>query len=105
MAVPHVQGDLFECFEDLEDPDLWQSKSEYSELQQEGRVHILSIADHIIPGHGEMFCVPVEYRKQMRVVMFHEEHISLSQPFAGTSGMVSESKCIVVEADEGSFSL
>nr|KAG5699584.1 hypothetical protein BaRGS_000700 [Batillaria attramentaria] len=62
-------GDLFECKEDLEDPELWQDGSESPEVQQQSRIDILKIADYIVPGHGPMFQVPSEYRKHIRVVM------------------------------------
>ena len=65
-------GDLFECCEDLEDYTLWQENSEEPELQQQSRINILRTADWIVPGHGKMFKVPDEYKRQMKVVMYYE---------------------------------
>ena len=67
-----VSGDLFECGADLDDPQLWQATSEEPEVQEQSRIGILRVADHIVPGHGPMFKVPTEYKKQMRVVMVTE---------------------------------
>jgi glyoxylase-like metal-dependent hydrolase (beta-lactamase superfamily II) len=47
-----VCGDLFEKENDEND---WQSLSECVKLQEENRVKILQLADHVIPGHGAMF--------------------------------------------------
>lgn len=66
-------GDLFECLEDLEEPSLWQDNSENPELQQQWRIEVLKKADYIVPGHGKMFKVPEDYKRSMRVVMYHEE--------------------------------
>ncbi|XP_059164177.1 metallo-beta-lactamase domain-containing protein 1-like [Physella acuta] len=76
LGVVAVVGDLFECEADLDCPGLWQENSERPHLQEQSRIHILSTADYIIPGHGTMFQVPPEYKKQMRVVMLMEEHYS-----------------------------
>ncbi|KAK7486924.1 hypothetical protein BaRGS_00021895 [Batillaria attramentaria] len=95
-----VTGDLFECKEDLEDPELWQDGSESPEVQQQSRIDILKIADYIVPGHGPMFQVPSEYRKHIRVVMMSEEY-SYSSGNSGdaVSTSVSKSECIIVETD------
>lgn len=52
-----ITGDLFECEADLDCPALWQENSERPHLQEQSRIHILSAADYIIPGHGTMFQV------------------------------------------------
>eukprot|EP00745_Piridium_sociabile_P000223 TRINITY_DN101592_c1_g1_i1.p2 TRINITY_DN101592_c1_g1~~TRINITY_DN101592_c1_g1_i1.p2 ORF type:complete len:133 (-),score=41.27 TRINITY_DN101592_c1_g1_i1:202-600(-) len=100
-----VPGDLFECFEDLEDPDLWQSSSEQPEQQEQSRIEVLRVADHIVPGHGPMFKVPPEYRKQMRVVMMRQEcfteYSASSSEGGAAASAVSQSSscCIIVETD------
>ena len=68
-----ISGDLFECFEDLERPNIWQDNSENSEDQEANRIGMLQVADYIIPGHGPMFKVPDSYKDHMRVV-YYEEH-------------------------------
>lgn len=96
-----IAGDLFECFEDLEDPTIWQENSEKPEEQEANRIGILQLADYIIPGHGEMFRVPDSYKKQMSVVFFQEikSHISVD------GGVAESSEYLVYEesADEGSI--
>ena len=79
-----LTGDLFECSEDLEDYTLWQENSEQPEIQQQSRIDILRIADWIVPGHGSMFKVPEEYKRQMKVVMYYE--------YSSTKGAESESE-------------
>ncbi|KAK6195537.1 hypothetical protein SNE40_000946 [Patella caerulea] len=64
-----VSGDLFECEEDLENPELWQENSENCEMQEESRIQMLKYADYIVPGHGTMFKVPDEYKRHLRVMM------------------------------------
>lgn len=73
LAYFTFTGDLFECFEDLENPELWQNNSENSESQQQSRISVLRVADVIVPGHGKLFEVPKAYKHQMRVVMYYEE--------------------------------
>ena len=79
-----MTGDLFECSEDLEDYTLWQENSEQPEIQQQSRIDILRIADWIVPGHGSMFKVPEEYKRQMKVVMYYE--------YSSTKGAEGESE-------------
>ena len=62
-------GDLFECEEDLEDPDIWQECSWDRETHQQSRIEVLRIADYIVPGHGKLFRVPDCYKGQMKMVM------------------------------------
>ncbi|KRX96193.1 Metallo-beta-lactamase domain-containing protein 1, partial [Trichinella pseudospiralis] len=50
-----VAGDIFECELDLKQSDLWERSSFNKVLQKESRKRILSLADHIIPGHDGMF--------------------------------------------------
>ncbi|KAK6645460.1 hypothetical protein RUM43_001737 [Polyplax serrata] len=56
-----VAGDLFENKDDLNDETIWKNAGSENETEQEkSRKKILKIADYIIPGHGEMFKVPIE---------------------------------------------
>ncbi|KAL1230100.1 Metallo-beta-lactamase domain-containing protein [Trichinella spiralis] len=50
-----VAGDIFESELDLKQSDLWERSSFSKILQKESRKRILSLADHIIPGHDGMF--------------------------------------------------
>ncbi|CAG5125554.1 unnamed protein product [Candidula unifasciata] len=93
LGTVAITGDLFECELDLEDPMLWQEQSERPHLQEQSRIDILKAADFIIPGHGAMFPVPVDYKKQMRVVMLTEEHITTPDMKS------SHSECIIIETD------
>lgn len=56
-----VAGDLFECAEDQESPELWQRHSQDRALHERSRKKALELADFIVPGHGDMFEV-VEQR-------------------------------------------
>ncbi|CAK9295321.1 unnamed protein product [Gordionus sp. m RMFG-2023] len=58
-----ISGDIFEKLEDLNDPILWQRNSFDIDLQTLSRNKILKLADHIIPGHGPMFMVPVNVKR------------------------------------------
>jgi glyoxylase-like metal-dependent hydrolase (beta-lactamase superfamily II) len=93
LGTVAVAGDLFECEADLENPSIWQEQSEQPHLQEQSRIDILRVADFIIPGHGPMFQVPQEYKKQMRVVMMMEEH------YSSADMMLSKTECIIVETD------
>ena len=87
-------GDLFEKEEDLEDYTLWQENSDDPEIQQQYRMEVLRTADFIVPGHGPMFKVPEEYKKQMHMVMYYE-HSSTT-----IDGKTTEEKsCIVMEQE------
>ncbi|XP_076435410.1 metallo-beta-lactamase domain-containing protein 1-like isoform X2 [Babylonia areolata] len=100
LGVVAVAGDLFECLEDLEDPDLWQNSSEQPGQQEQSRIEVLRVADYIVPGHGAMFQVPPEFRQQMRVVMMREEHyVETCVDERGASSLVSQSQCVIVETD------
>ena len=54
---------------------------------------ILRTADFIVPGHGPMFKVPEDYKKQMRMVMYYE-HSSTT-----VDGKMTEESCIVMEQE------
>ena len=60
-------GDLFESEEDIADENLWLEVSENPEKQRENRAKVLSIADHIIPGHGKLFKVTQEMRDSCKL--------------------------------------
>ena len=94
----YLVGDLFECSEDLEDYTLWQENSEQPELQQQSRIDILRIADWIVPGHGPMFKVPEEYKRQMKVVMYYE-HSSTKGAY-GESESTTMKEYVVYEDDD-----
>jgi hypothetical protein len=51
-----IVGDLFEHADDARE-ESWLASSSNSEQQRASREHILSIAQWIVPGHGEMFSV------------------------------------------------
>ena len=93
-------GDLFERFEDLDDPDLWQSNSENPNQQEQSRIDILQMADFIVPGHGPMFQVPKHYKHQMKVVMMQQEHFISASSGGDTKAVLSTStSCIIVETE------
>lgn len=62
-------GDLFEHEHDLEDPDLWKANSLHPDLQEQNRIEVLSLADYIVPGHGPMFQVPEDLKRNFKVVL------------------------------------
>ncbi|XP_048747313.1 metallo-beta-lactamase domain-containing protein 1-like [Ostrea edulis] len=98
LGTVAVAGGLFECFEDLEEPSLWQIQSEDPESQEQGRIGMLQIANHIIPGHGKMFQVPEDYKQHLRVVMYSEEHVHET---TGNTVVTSvQSQYTVIEKDD-----
>lgn len=51
-----IAGDLFEKEEDLQNYNVWLGAgSENKEMQEKHRLRMLSLANHIVPGHGPMF--------------------------------------------------
>lgn len=98
LGTVAVTGGLFECFDDLEDPSLWQTLSEDPDSQEQGRIGILQLANHIIPGHGKMFQVPEDCKRQLRVVMYSEEQIQ--QTTGNTTTTSVQSQYVVIEKDE-----
>ena len=91
-----ITGDLFECEDDLEDSSIWQKSSENEELQEKSRINMLQLADVIIPGHGKLFEVPIEYKSSMCVVMFYEERTETS---AHGQLSTTSSEYLIVEHD------
>lgn len=87
-----VTGDLFECLEDLEDYTLWQANSEDPETQAQNRLEVLKCADWIVPGHGRMFQVPKEHKRQLKMVMYQDVTV-----FDGTDGSHSSVTYSVIE--------
>lgn len=98
LGTVAVTGGLFECYEDLEDPSLWQGNSEDPESQEQGRIDMLQLANHIIPGHGKMFQVPENYKKHLRVVMYSEEHYE--QTIGNTTTSSHQREYVVIEKDD-----
>lgn len=59
-----ITGDLFEKEEDIKDSSIWMSAGSYNEQTQQNHRYLTSLkADYIIPGHGPMFKMTVEYRE------------------------------------------
>lgn len=98
-----IVGGLFECYEDLEDPSLWQDNSEDPESQEQSRIDMLQLANHIVPGHGKMFQVPENYKKHLRVVMYTEEHYE--QTIGNTTTSSHQSEYVVFEKDDWQVSV
>ncbi|KPJ16636.1 Uncharacterized protein C03F11.2 [Papilio machaon] len=62
-----IAGDLFEKYEDIEDPNIWLEAGSEDKVQQaRNRSKIADTADWIIPGHGAKFQVTEELRKTLR---------------------------------------
>lgn len=79
----------------MEDPSLWQGLSEDPESQEQGRIDILQLANHIVPGHGKMFQVPETYKQHLRVVMYTEEHYE--QTIGNRTTSTHQSEYVVIE--------
>ncbi|XP_071085876.1 metallo-beta-lactamase domain-containing protein 1-like isoform X2 [Haliotis cracherodii] len=97
LGTVAVTGDLFERFEDLDQPHLWQDNSEQPEQQEQSRIAVLRRADYIVPGHGPMFQVPEDCKKQLRVVMVYEEHMEADM-FVGN--LVSQDYSVCEEEED-----
>jgi glyoxylase-like metal-dependent hydrolase (beta-lactamase superfamily II) len=63
-----VAGDLFECEEDIDQPDLWTSNSHDPALQSKNRLSVLRMAQEIVPGHGAKFTVTEEHRLKAQIL-------------------------------------
>ncbi|KAK7085575.1 hypothetical protein SK128_027780 [Halocaridina rubra] len=63
-----IAGDLFEHENDIEDPSLWKfvAGSEKPDEQEKHRNQMLILADYIVPGHGPMFKVTPNMKKNAR---------------------------------------
>ena len=65
MGIILVTGDVFECEEDIADPESWRSLSQFPLLQEKSRNSVIIKADTIIPGHGKLFKVAYTYTRQI----------------------------------------
>ncbi|KAM3967585.1 metallo-beta-lactamase domain-containing protein 1 [Aphomia sociella] len=62
-----ITGDLFEKFEDIENPNIWlEAGSDDPVEQMKNRFKVAQIADWIVPGHGQKFRVTDEIRDSLR---------------------------------------
>lgn len=65
-----IVGDLFESYEDINDPSLWRSAGTESPGDQEkNRLRVAEMVDIIIPGHGPLFSVTQEIREKLKPQM------------------------------------
>ncbi|KAI5635737.1 metallo-beta-lactamase superfamily domain-containing protein [Phthorimaea operculella] len=62
-----LTGDLFEKYEDIENPKIWlEAGSEDPVQQAKNRLKVVEMADWIVPGHGTKFQVTKEIRQILR---------------------------------------
>ncbi|KAJ0182634.1 hypothetical protein K1T71_002003 [Dendrolimus kikuchii] len=62
-----VTGDLFEKYEDIENPNIWLEAGSEDPIQQmRNRLKVANIADWIVPGHGPKFQVTNEIRESLK---------------------------------------
>ncbi|CAG0884976.1 unnamed protein product [Cyprideis torosa] len=62
-----IAGDLFENENDVSDPSQWLSAGSWDpETQRKSRYHIATLADTIVPGHGQLFRVTEDIRNKLR---------------------------------------
>ncbi|CAH0592325.1 unnamed protein product [Chrysodeixis includens] len=62
-----IVGDLFERFEDIDNPSIWlEAGSEDPVQQMKNRSKVADIADWIVPGHGPKFQVTEELRQTLK---------------------------------------
>ncbi|XP_041975836.1 metallo-beta-lactamase domain-containing protein 1 isoform X2 [Aricia agestis] len=62
-----ITGDLFEKYEDIDDPTIWVDAGSEDQLKQaKNRSMIADLADWIVPGHGPMFKVTQEIREALK---------------------------------------
>ncbi|KAI8438304.1 hypothetical protein MSG28_010877 [Choristoneura fumiferana] len=60
------KGDLFEKYEDIEDPNVWLEAGSDDPVQQmRNRLKIAEAADWIVPGHGPKFQVTEQIRNSL----------------------------------------
>lgn len=61
-----IVGDLFECYEDIENDSIWlEAGSENPTAQKKNRAIVGNLSDVIIPGHGKLFVVTQEARDKL----------------------------------------
>ncbi|XP_059048137.1 metallo-beta-lactamase domain-containing protein 1 [Achroia grisella] len=59
-----ITGDLFEKYEDIENPNIWlEAGSDDPAEQFKNRCKVAKLADWIVPGHGQKFKVTEEMRE------------------------------------------
>ncbi|XP_021200346.3 metallo-beta-lactamase domain-containing protein 1 [Helicoverpa armigera] len=62
-----IAGDLFERFEDIENPNIWlEAGSEDPVQQMKNRSKVADLADWIIPGHGPKFQVTEQIKQTLQ---------------------------------------
>ncbi|XP_072945278.1 metallo-beta-lactamase domain-containing protein 1 [Epargyreus clarus] len=62
-----IAGDLFEKFEDIENPDMWKDAGSEDPIQQrKNRSKVACLADWIVPGHGPKFQVTDQIRDALK---------------------------------------
>ncbi|XP_026731981.1 metallo-beta-lactamase domain-containing protein 1-like [Trichoplusia ni] len=68
-----IAGDLFERFEDIDNPSLWlEAGSEDPVQQMKNRSKVADTADWIVPGHGPKFQITEEIRRTLKKQMGEE---------------------------------
>ncbi|XP_022821545.1 metallo-beta-lactamase domain-containing protein 1 [Spodoptera litura] len=66
-ATIAIVGDLFEKFDDIQNPNLWmEAGSEDPVRQMRNRSKVANLADWIVPGHGPQFQVTDHIRQTLR---------------------------------------
>lgn len=66
-------GDLFERFEDIDNPSIWlEAGSEDPVQQMKNRSKVADTADWIVPGHGPKFQITEEIRRTLKKQMGEE---------------------------------
>lgn len=66
-ATIAIVGDLFEKFDDIQNPNLWmEAGSEDPVRQMRNRSKVANMADWIVPGHGPQFQVTDQIRQTLR---------------------------------------
>ncbi|CAH0695099.1 unnamed protein product [Spodoptera exigua] len=66
-ATIAIVGDLFEKFDDIQNPNLWmEAGSEDPVRQMRNRSKVANLADWIVPGHGPQFQVTDQIRQTLR---------------------------------------
>lgn len=62
-----ITGDLFEKYEDIDNPNIWLEAGSEDPLQQmKNRFRVANVADWIVPGHGPKFQVTDEIRDSLK---------------------------------------
>ncbi|XP_061708671.1 metallo-beta-lactamase domain-containing protein 1 [Cydia pomonella] len=65
--VVAICGDLFENYEDIDNPNVWLEAGSDDPVQQmKNRLKVIEVANWIIPGHGAKFHVTEQIRNSLR---------------------------------------